>query len=68
MAYCDNFSEGKYQQCKDICEDFVHTIEHHFPDFAKKAKIHLLLHLVDRMKDFGPTSTFNTERYVNMPC
>lgn len=29
-----------------------------------KVKIHLLLHLVDNMVDFGPTSAFNTERYM----
>ena len=27
-------------------------------------KIHLLLHLIDNMVDFGPTSSFNTERYI----
>ena len=29
----------------------------------KKQKIHLLLHLVDNMLDFGPMSAFCTERW-----
>ena len=62
VAYCQHFSDADYQICKGICEDFVETIGTHFSDFTKKAKIHILLHFVDCMKDFGPTSSFNTER------
>ena len=35
-----------------------------FPEQLKKLKVHLILHLVDDMKEFGPTASFNTERYV----
>lgn len=49
-----------------ICLDFVKAINDYFPDIHKKVKIHLLLHLTQSMIDFGPTSAFNTERYVHM--
>ena len=42
-----------YRICKKI-----------FPEQLKKLKVHLILHLVDNMKEFGPTASFNTERYV----
>lgn len=47
-----------------MCEEFVSLIKQHFPHLQKKVKIHLLLHLTGNMVDFGPTSSFNTERYV----
>ncbi len=39
-------------------------MKHNFPEVSKKLKIHLFLHLTDNMMDFGPTSSFNTERLV----
>ncbi len=33
---------------------------------ASEAKIYLLLHLIDSMRDFGPASGFNTERFVTL--
>jgi hypothetical protein len=36
----------------------------HLPELAKKLKVHLMLHLTDDMLDFGPSSAFNTERFV----
>ncbi|XP_064387491.1 uncharacterized protein LOC135335837 [Halichondria panicea] len=32
------------------------------PEMLKKQKVHLLLHLPESMKEFGPPSSFNTER------
>ena len=57
-------SKSIYQQ---ICQDFVSIIKQNSPELPKKVKIHLLLHLVQSMSDFGPTSAFNTERY-NAVC
>ena len=31
-----------------------------------KQKVHLILHLVECMEQFGPTSAFNSERYMYM--
>lgn len=62
MSYCDNFWESNESKCKEICKEFVQAIKDNFPEYAKKVKIHLILHLVDCMISFGPTSAFNTER------
>jgi len=40
----------------------VDTVKDCQPELLQKVKIHLLLHLVDNMLDFGPCSSFNTER------
>ena len=40
------------------------AVKQNFPEVSKKLKIHLFLHLTDNMMDFGPTSSFNTERLV----
>ena len=62
MAYCEHFLESDESKCKEICRVFVKAIKDHFPEYAKKVKIHLILHLVDCMISFGPTSAYNTER------
>lgn len=36
------------------------------PDLGRKLKLHLLLHLVDNIIEFGPCSSFSTERYLYM--
>ena len=38
------------------------------PDLLQKRKVHLLLHLVECMKEFGPTAGFNTEKYAVEFC
>ena len=43
--------------------DNVHQNE---PSMLKKQKVHLTLHLVEYLKQFGPTSSFNSERYENL--
>ena len=53
---------SNYLEYKSICKTFVEVVGTNFKDLTKKVKIHLVLHLVDCMVDFGPTSTFNTER------
>ena len=63
VAYCQIFSLSRRDECQRVCEEFVSSIKEHFPHLQKKVKIHLLLHLTDNMVDFGPTSSFNTERY-----
>ena len=49
----------KYYQ---IFKNFVQAVKEHQPDLLAKIKVHLLLHLVNSMIDFGPSSAFNTER------
>ena len=62
MAYCEYFLLDDKEECTKICQEFVREVGEWFPDLKKKVKIHLFLHLVDNMIEFGPTSAFNTER------
>ena len=65
LAYCVPFDLSNAEYCKKVCKDFVLSVKECCPQNLKKMKIHLLLHLVDDMCHFGPTSAFNTERYMN---
>ena len=40
----------------------MQAVKVHQPDLLARVMVHLLLHLVDSMIDFGPSSAFNTER------
>lgn len=64
ITYCDLCVESKEKDYQKVCEELVNTIKRNFPDLSKKLKIHLFLHLTDSMMEFGPTSSFNTERLV----
>ena len=60
---CKGFLSTKNKDsCHSVCVEFFEAVRVAFPDMLKKPKIHLLLHLVDNMIEFGPTSAFNTER------
>ena len=63
VAYCLPFSDDTAEEYLLVCQKFVYTIREHKPQFLKKQKIHMLLHLVECMRDFGPCEGFNTERY-----
>ena len=62
IVYCLPFRECDEMECKEICKQFVDTARQFQPEL-QKVKVHLLLHLVDCMLDFGPCSVYNTERY-----
>lgn len=62
IAYCEYFDGSKKNEWLDICKDFVHAVRAHQPSMLLKQKVHLLLHLVECMEQFGPTSGFNSER------
>ena len=62
LAYCDSSVQADYTHYKSICKHFVDLVGQYYPNFMKKPKFHLLLHLADNIVDFGPPSTFNTER------
>ncbi len=61
LAYCDYYQPDKEEEWKAICKAFVEAAKD-YPPMQGKLKIHLMLHLIDNMKEFGPTSAFNTER------
>ena len=65
ITYCKFFNPAQDEvECRETCREFVDLVMQHFPEMMKKPKIHLMLHIVDSMKLFGPTSAYNTERLV----
>lgn len=48
---------------KKTCQDFVDCANMYMPEFARRLKVHLILHLVECIQEFGPASGFNTERF-----
>ena len=64
ICYCRPYCPDDYQQCKVICQKFVDKVEELQPAVLNMSKIHLLLHLADNLSEFGPTSAYNTERYI----
>jgi hypothetical protein len=63
LAYCVPFSVKDVTQWKSVCSEFVATTAEYMPSYSKRLKTHLILHLVDNIVEFGPTQSFNTERY-----
>ena len=64
ICYCDQFSAENESIYRYICTSFIESVKKCVPEQLKKLKVYLILHLVDDMKEFGPTASFNTERYV----
>ena len=62
IAYCDYYDPSLFFWV-EWRREFVEAVSQHQPDMLKKQKVHLLLHLVECMEQFGPTSAFNSERY-----
>eukprot|EP00731_Ephydatia_muelleri_P037838 Em0575g5a len=62
FVYCDTFLPEMVDVYKSQCLAFTHAVERNCPELRRKLKIHILLHLPDDMLQFGPASTFNTER------
>ena len=64
ICYCDQFSAENESIYRYICTSFIESVKKCVPEQLKKLKVYLILHLVVDMKEFGPTASFNTERYV----
>ena len=62
IAYCDYY-DPSLSEWSGVCREFVEAVRQYQPEMLKKQKVHLLLHLVECMEQFGPTSAFNIERY-----
>lgn len=63
MCYCEDLTPGRIREYETICLEFVQKTQQHMPEYSKRLKVHLLLHLVNCMEEFGPTSCYSTERY-----
>lgn len=69
MTYIKPFVRGNLEEVQLVCEEFVTSVQEYAPYMLRKPKFHLLLHLAEDMKDFGPTAAFNAERsLIHMPC
>ena len=62
MAYCSHFEPSQDEQLHHICKEYVDNCMAHMPELVHKQKTHYLLHLVDCMLDYGPSSAFSAER------
>jgi hypothetical protein len=47
---------------KQLLNLFAETVQRTYPELAKKAKLHVLLHVVDDIENLGPANGFCTER------
>ena len=70
MAYCLPVStdDSKVLECRQICQDFVNMCDSYMPEFSRRSKVHMLLHLTEDIMQFGPVSVFCTERQVSYKC
>ena len=48
-----------------VIKDFLLCVDKFQSSLLNKPKFHLLLHLPRNMLDYGPTSAYNTERYIH---
>ena len=60
IACCDFFEFPKAEAWNQICADFVHSDRDFMPEMLRKQKVH---YIVQCMQDFGPSSSFCTERF-----
>ena len=62
---CGTLRTSMLDAYQGTCDAFVQAIKEHNPSMLKKKKVHLVLHLPAALREFGPTSAYNTERYTN---
>ena len=61
MAYCES---ADLEEVDGMCQELLKHVKALDASFLKRPKFHLLLHLSDSMKEFGPTAAYNTERWI----
>ena len=68
IAYCLPYDPSKQINYERMCQELVDAAESVSPSLLNKVKFHLILHLPQSMKAFGPTCAYNTERYRTFSC
>ncbi|XP_028413915.1 uncharacterized protein LOC114536761 [Dendronephthya gigantea] len=63
LAYSSGFDKRNSEGAKQLFKTFIDAVTRIYPEFLKKAKLHLLLHLVDDIENLGPANGFSTERF-----
>jgi hypothetical protein len=66
LAYSSGFDKRNSGAAKQLLQSFLNAVARTYPEFMKKAKLHLLLHLVDDIENLGPPNGFCTERQKNI--
>eukprot|EP00731_Ephydatia_muelleri_P001801 Em0001g1801a len=61
IAYCEFFDASKAAEWQSVCQGFVDAVKQHMPSLLQKPKTHMILHLVQCMKELGPSSAFSAE-------
>jgi len=61
LAYSSSFDKRNLEAAKQLLQSFVNAVARTYPEFMKKAKLHLLLHLVDDNESPGAANGFCTE-------
>ena len=56
IAYCEFFEASKATEWQSVFK------QQHMPSLLQKQKIHMILHVVECMKELGPSSAFSAER------
>jgi hypothetical protein len=62
ILYTRGFDKRNSGAAKQLLQSFLNAVAGTYPEFLKKAKLHLLLHLVDDIENLGPANGFCTER------
>ena len=60
ITYCIPFSPKEHSKCVDSVHELIEVAKAVSPTLLNKVKFHLLLH--QSLRQFGPTSAYNTER------
>ena len=66
IAYCVRFFPEEADIHCHTCTKLLNSVLQSMPDLGKELKFHLVVHLIDNILAFGPSSSFSTERYIYM--
>ena len=61
-AYAYYFRPGQLEEIREVIVDCVRLLHKSYPHLKEKVKVHMLLHLIEDMENFGPAVSFCTER------
>ena len=62
VAYCLPVYPDNLSEARSVIQHFVDTRTVCMQEYSKRSKVHLLLHLIDDIVQFGPTCCYSTER------
>ena len=62
LLHVCSLSVTDIENVRVLCQDFVRCCSSYMPEFSKRLKTHLFLHIADHLSEFGPLDCYNTER------